>query len=113
MDELGMSCIALKDYTGAAFSGFVKRLRPTQDNVTYDKYIGFYLRSKFFRKTMTNSSILTRRASLNEEIFSSLNLYLPDYQSQRTIGDFLYLLRSKVEPNRHINAIQYRHGLSK
>jgi len=62
---------------------------------------------------MTNNSILTRRASLNEEIFSSLTLYLPDYQSQRTIGDFLYLLHSKVELNRRFNAVQYRHALSK
>ena len=27
-DELAMSCVALKDYPNATFSGFVKRLRP-------------------------------------------------------------------------------------
>src|SRR5664280_2026702 len=27
IDELGMSCVALKDYPKATFSGFVKRLR--------------------------------------------------------------------------------------
>ncbi len=104
IDELGMSCVALKDYPKATFSGFVKRLRPTQKNITYDKYMGFYLRSKFFRKTMTNNAFITLRASLNEAIFSYLHLYLPDYQTQKKIGDFLHLLSTKIELNQRINA---------
>lgn len=104
IDELGMSCVALKDYPKATFSGFVKRLRPTQKNITYDKYMGFYLRSKFFRKTMTNNAFITLRASLNEAIFSYLHLYLPDYQTQKKIGDFLHLLNTKIELNQRINA---------
>lgn len=28
MNELGMSCVALKDYENATFNGFCKRLRP-------------------------------------------------------------------------------------
>jgi len=104
IDELGMSCVVLKDYPKATFSGFTKRLRPTQENITYDKYMGFYLRSKFFRKTMTNNAILTLRASLNEAIFSYLHLYLPDYQTQKNIGDFLHLLNTKIELNQRINA---------
>ncbi len=62
LDELGMSCVALKDYSGATFSGFLKRVRPIQTNITYDKYMGFYLRSKFFRKTMNNNAVMTLRA---------------------------------------------------
>jgi type I restriction enzyme S subunit len=104
IDELGMSCVALKDYPKATFSGFTKRLRPTQENITYDKYMGFYLRSKFFRKTMTNNAVLTLRASLNEAIFSYLHLHLPDYQTQKSIGDFLHLLNTKIELNQRINA---------
>lgn len=104
IDELGMSCVALKDYPTATYSGFVKRLRPTQNDITYYKYMGFYLRSKFFRKTMTNNAFITLRASLNEVIFSYINLYLPDYQTQKTIGDFLHLLNKKIELNQRINA---------
>src|SRR2546421_246072 len=33
IDELGMSSVALKDYPKATFSGFVKRLRPLQNNI--------------------------------------------------------------------------------
>lgn len=104
IDELGMSCVALKDYPKVTFSGFVKRLRPLQRNVTYHKYLAFYLRSKSFRKTITNNAFMTLRASLNEEIFSYLNLYLPDYDTQKLIGDFLFLLNTKIELNKRINA---------
>lgn len=104
LDELGMSCVALKDYPKATYSGFVKRLRPIHEGRTSEKYMGFYLRSKFFRKTMTNNAIMTLRASLNEEIFSYLNLYLPDYKTQKSIGDFLFLLTSKIELNNRINS---------
>lgn len=104
IDELGMSCVALNDYPKATFSGFVKRLRPLQNDLTYDRYMGFYLRSKFFRKTMTNNAIMTLRASLNEDIFSYLNLYLPDFETQRKSGDLLFLLNSKIGINNRINA---------
>ena len=104
IDELGMSCVALKDYPRATFSGFVKRIRPAQTDVAYDKYMGFYLRSKFFRKTMTNNATMTLRASLNEDIFSYLKLYLPDLSIQKSSGDLLFLLHSKIELNNRMNA---------
>lgn len=104
IDELGMSSVALKDYPKATYSGFLKRLRPVQNNVSDEKYLAFYLRSKLFRKTMTNNAIMTLRASLNEEIFSYLNLYLPDYETQKNIGNLLHLLSSKIELNNRTNA---------
>lgn len=104
-DELAMSCVALKDYSDTTFSGFVKRLRPKQEakGVIYAKYLGFYLRSYLFRKTITNHSIQTLRASFNEDIFSFLKLYLPDYEQQVKIGDFLYLLEKKITLNNLLN----------
>ncbi|OMQ11876.1 restriction endonuclease subunit S [[Flexibacter] sp. ATCC 35103] len=103
LDELGMSCVAVKDYPASSFSGFLKRLRPTQDDITYDKFMAFYLRSDLFRKTMTNNSIMTLRASLNEQIFSYLELILPDFKEQKKAGDFLYSLNAKIELNNKIN----------
>ena len=103
IDELAMSSVALKDYPNAAYSGFVKRLRPLQQDITYDKFMGFYLRSKLFRKTMTNNAVLTLRASLNEQIFSYLDLVLPSYVEQVKIGNLLYLLNQKIELNNKIN----------
>jgi len=103
IDELGISCVAVRDYPKATYSGFAKRLRPLQTNVTYARFMAFYLRSKLFRKTMTNNAVLTLRASLNEQIFSYLDLLLPDYSQQVKIGDLLYLLTSKMELNNHTN----------
>ena len=77
VDELAMSCVALKDYPKATYSGFVKRLRPKNVGIVYDKYMAFFLRSKYFRKIIDCNTIMTLRASFNEDIFSFLDLY-PD-----------------------------------
>ncbi len=103
LDELGMSSVALEDYPNATYSGFLKRLRPLQDNVTYHKYLAFYLRSYLFRKSMNYKAVMTLRASLNEKIFSYIDLYLPEYDQQRMIGDFLSSLFQKIEINELIN----------
>ncbi|MGL5276639.1 restriction endonuclease subunit S [Myroides sp.] len=103
LDELGMSSVAYKDYESATFSGFLKRLRPLQNDVTYYKYMSFYLRSKLFRETMNNNAIMTLRASLNEQIFSYLDLILPSFEIQKTIGDLFFNIFSKIELNNKIN----------
>lgn len=104
VDELAMSSVALENYSNATYSGFLKRLRPLQKDITYHKFMAFYLRSTLFRKTMTNNAVLTLRASLNENIFSYLDLILPDYKEQVKIGDLLYLINQKIDLNNRINA---------
>ncbi len=103
LDELGMSSVANKNYPNSSFSGFLKRLRPTQTDISYYKFMAFYLRSKPFRKTMNNNAIMTLRASLNEQIFSYLELVLPPYNDQVKIGDFLFSINEKIELNHKIN----------
>lgn len=103
IDELGMSCVALKKYPNATYSGFLKRLRPKQKDICYSKYMAFYLRSPLFRKTMTNNAVLTLRASLNEDIFSYINLLLPTYDEQVKFGDFLFLINQKIDCNNKAN----------
>ena len=102
LDELAMSSVALKDYPRATFSGFLKRLRPINDEV-YSKYIAFFLRSRYFRKAINNNTIMTLRASFNEDIFSFLDLYLPNYKEQVKIGDLLYNIEKKIQINTKIN----------
>ena len=99
IDELAMSCVAVKDYPCATYSGFTKRLRPLTTGIAYDKYLAFYLRGYLFRKAVTNNAFMTLRASFNEDIFSFLNLYLPDYQEQVKIGDMLYNMEQKIQLN--------------
>jgi type I restriction enzyme S subunit len=104
LDELGMSSVAYKDYPKATYSGFLKRLRPVKSETSYPKFMAFYLRSKLFRKTMNNNAIMTLSASFNEQIFSYLDLMLPEYQEQKKIGDFLFDIHQKIELNNRINA---------
>lgn len=104
IDELAMSCVATKDYPGATYSGFTKRLRPLTTGIAYDKYLAFYLRGYLFRNAVTNNAFMTLRASFNEDIFSFLSLYLPDYQEQVKIGDMLYNMEQKIKLNNRICA---------
>ena len=103
VDELAMSCVALKDYPQATYSGFVKRLRPKTEGIVYDRFMAFFLRSKYFRKVIECNTIMTLRASFNEDMFSFLDLYLPDYETQKRIGDLLYHMERKRENNARIN----------
>lgn len=104
IDELAMSCVAVKDYPRATYSGFTKRLRPKTAGIAYHKYLAFYLRSQLFRKAVTNNAFMTLRASFNEDIFSFLNLYLPEYKEQVKIGDMLYSMEQKIQLNKRICA---------
>lgn len=104
IDELAMSCVAVKDYPCATYSGFTKRLRPKTAGIAYHKYLAFYLRSQLFRKAVTNNAFMTLRASFNEDIFSFLNLYLPEYKEQVKIGDMLYSMEQKIQLNKRICA---------
>lgn len=45
---------------------------------------------------------MTLRASFNKDIFSFLDLYLPDYEEQVKIGDFLYNIEKKIQCNKKI-----------
>ena len=103
IDELAMSCVAVKDYPKATYSGFTKRLRPKREGIAYPKYMAFYFRSALFRKAVTNNAFMTLRASFNEEIFTFLDLYLPDYDEQLRIGDMLYNIECKIQKNKEIN----------
>lgn len=98
-----MSSVALKEYPCATFSGFLKRLRPKMEGLVYPKFMAFYFRSGYFRKLIDCNTIMTLRASFNEDIFSFLNVYLPNYSVQKKIGDFLYRLEVKTQLNSRIN----------
>ena len=103
VDELAMSSVALQDQEKATFSGFLKRLRPKQEKKICPEFAGFYFRSPYFRRLINNYTTLTTRASFNEDIFSFLKVYLPEYHSQEKIGHTLYLIEQKIENNNCIN----------
>ncbi len=104
INELGMSCVALKDYDQATFNGFTKRLRPKSGTNLLPEYVGYYLRSPSFRKDMMAfSTLMSTRASLNNEMISRLKLLVPPRREQEKIAYVLKTLDDKIELNRQIN----------
>lgn len=88
-EELGMSCVALKDYPTATFNGFCKRLRPIT-NLTYPLYMGYYLRTPLFRANFLKVASLITRASLRNEDLLKFKVDLPDIDTQKKIADTLF-----------------------
>ncbi|EGR3453247.1 restriction endonuclease subunit S [Vibrio parahaemolyticus] len=103
MNELGMSCVALKDYENSTFNGFCKRLRPKADSELVPEYVGYYLRSPLFRRSMMAFSTMSTRASLNNEMISRLDISYPDPGEQVEIARVLKTLDEKISLNNQIN----------
>ena len=98
IDELGMSCVALKDYPTATFNGFCKRLRPLTDKV-YPHFIGYYLRTPYFRSNFTKVASLITRASLRNEDLLRFSIELPPIYKQKKIAKILYSYDNLIENN--------------
>ena len=100
-DELGMSCVALKDYPQATYNGFCKRLRPIKSNYEINpRYIGYYLRTSDFRgKFLGLSGTMTTRASLRNEDLLAMKILLPPIKEQKRIADILSAYDNLIENN--------------
>ena len=93
-----MSCVALKDYPTATFNGFCKRLRPLTDKV-YPHFIGYYLRTPYFRSNFTKVASLITRASLRNEDLLRFSIELPPIYKQKKIAEILYSYDNLIENN--------------
>ena len=99
-DELGMSCVALKDYPNTTYNGFTKRMRPKDNSRVHPEYIGYYMRMPSFRAEFKAFSTMTTRASLRNEDLLSLHINLPPYQDQVRIAQILRNYDHLIENNR-------------
>ena len=99
-EELGMSSVALRDYNGATFNGFTKRLRPKNPQQIVPEYVAYYLRGPRFRSEISAFSSLSTRASLNNDMLGRLRIVLPEPKIQEEIGYTLRSLDDKIEQNR-------------
>lgn len=104
-DELGMSCVALKDIPKATYNGFCKRMRQYNKDVdVYPKYVGYYMRNPEFRnRFLAFAGSMSTRASLTNEALLGLTIKLPPLAEQQRIADILSSLDDKIELNNKIN----------
>lgn len=98
-NELGMSCVALKDYPNATYNGFTKRMRPQNPERVLPEYIGYYMRLPSFRGEFQAFSTMTTRASLRNEDLLSLTVLLPPADTQKRIADILLSYDKLIENN--------------
>ena len=98
-DELGMSCVALKDYPKATYNGFTKRMRPIDDERVLPEYIGYYMRMPSFRGEFQAFSTMTTRASLRNEDLLGLKIALPDKETQVKIANILLSYDRLIQNN--------------
>jgi type I restriction enzyme S subunit len=96
-EDLGMSCVALKDYPNATFNGFTKRLRPNSKIEIYPEYAGFYFRTPKFRAIVSGMSSVTTRASLNNSMLAQLTIAIPPINEQEVIANTLIALHNKID----------------
>ena len=100
MEELGMSCVSLRDVPFATFNGFTKRLRPKPGSPIVPEFAGYFFRSPQFRRDVTAMSSMSTRASLNNDMLDRLRITLPDVVTQVAIGATLKSLDDKIVQNR-------------
>lgn len=98
-DELGMGCVALKDYPQATYNGFCKRMRPIQQDRVCPQYIGYYMRMPSFRAEFQAFSTMTTRASLKNEDLLGLSVSLPPIDIQKRIVNILSAYDHPIENN--------------
>lgn len=98
-DELGMSCVALKDYENATFNGFTKRLRPLTEEIV-PEYAAYFFRSSYFRAQCQSLAPLITRASLNDGMIRRFKIRFPkEKKCQEKIGKILLTYDSLIENN--------------
>lgn len=98
-DELGISCVALKDYPNATFNGFAKRLRPISDEIV-PEYAAYFFRSSYFRAQCMSMASLITRASLNDGMISRFRIRYPESKAKQTaIGSALMNYDRLIELN--------------
>ena len=98
-DELGMSCVALKDYENATFNGFTKRLRPLTEEIV-PEYAAYFFRSSYFRAQCQSLAYLITRASLNDGMIRRFKIRFPkEKKCQEKIGKILLTYDSLIENN--------------
>ncbi len=103
MEELGMACVALKDFESATFNGFCKRLRPKSHDQVIPEYAAYFFQSPHFRRNVTAMSSLSTRASLNNAMLDRLKLVLPPRSQQVGISAVLKALDDKIQLNRRMS----------
>jgi type I restriction enzyme S subunit len=70
----------------------------------YNKYLKYYLQSNVGQFEINKNTSGSTVFGISAKMFDFIKVNLPEYNSQVSIGDLLYLIDSKIELNNRINA---------
>lgn len=102
IEEVGISSVCLKDYPNSAFSGFVIRFRPYEDNMLPEFY-KYYFKLKEHRDYFAKEMNIVTRASLSQGLLGDLKVILPSKEIQKEVAKKIDDRLSKIN-----NTIDYR-----
>lgn len=68
-----------------------------------NQYLKYYLQSEIGQKEIIRNNSGSTVFGISAKTFSNINVYLPDYENQKLIGNLLYTLDKKIELNNQIN----------
>lgn len=87
VEALACCCVASSD-RDAVFGGYLKRLRPMDENHPHPGYMAAYFRSAIYRREIARvSPVYTTRSNINRKQLSRISVYYPDEDRQKDIGE--------------------------
>lgn len=88
--ELACCSVAIRDQD-AVYSGYIKRLRPWDEQTINPLYASCYFRSEIYRWEIESvSTVYTTYASMDNQKLSKIAVYYPDEGMQEKIGSTLF-----------------------
>lgn len=75
-------------------------LRTKKD--VYPRYLKYYLQSPSGQREILKYNSGSTVFGISAKTFNHINVFLPDYETQVKIGDFLYYIDKKIETNKNI-----------
>lgn len=88
LEQLACGCAVLADY-GAVYGAYLKRLRPTADNID-PRYAAGYFRSRVYRQEVRRVCLVyTTRVNINLRQLAKIRIYTPAVPWQMVIGETL------------------------
>lgn len=96
LDGVGKVCVVARDLKNTIYSGFIIRLRQSQDFL--DKtFASYYLNSRKVRKEIIAKATLSANSNINQESLKTITLIIPPLPQQRKIARILSTCNAVIE----------------
>lgn len=102
-DEVAMSSVLLDEVENLTFNGFCKRFRLNDFNTLLPEYARYLFRDISFRNEVYQKATGDIRFNISQESLASIEIEIPDIETQKEIANILTSLDDKIELNQQMN----------